>query len=705
MGKRAEEFRRQSKKRFDRNLKAFAIYNRHLVDRLKTHDPEKQIYLGPSNTLDITDGENLLFGGDAEQFATKKLTELKDNLIHLATSPPEPGFFDRFTNPFVAGITRKARENGWGFSNGLPVAEPFYLFIFGAGLGHHLDRIIDLKKPRVVFIFEPDLDTLYLSLFTYDWAGLFERFWQNGGAVYVSGNEDIPIIIASVQQALHENCPAGLDGSPCLILNNAEYAQIVLQNILQVGPLLLTGVGFLYDETVMMRATYNNMAGKSRQIFCRDDTAHLSTPVFVIGAGPSLDNDLDFIRANQHRAILISTGTAIRSLLLNGIRPDFQVELENVHVYSSIKALADETDLSGICLVGPSSIEPHIVDFFDEVIFYFRSKSTPLPLFADPEKNALRVQGALVVDVSFALALDMGAKNIFLLGTDFGTRGVGKDHAKDNVTFTEDALLAGMREYDEAVTANFGGEFFASFDFLLAIKSFREVIQLRCKNRKIVNCSDGAYLDGALPMRSQDITLSVDPSSKHHDIADFKARSATVSPEMFASRWDADALRAENTAFANELTDILGNPEALMDSTYLSRFMVLSRGEPVARGHEVQTPEFRRRATIAMFYRGTIDTILMCVRYYLGRVQPAFQQQQFAEVIAAASCDQIAAMHDMVENVFEDPTEVLPAREGGKWEKEDFIVEEAYTWGETPRNAICPCGSGKRFKHCHGAAA
>jgi len=26
------------------------------------------------------------------------------------------------------------------------------------------------------------------------------------------------------------------------------------------------------------------------------------------------------------------------------------------------------------------------------------------------------------------------------------------------------------------------------------------------------------------------------------------------------------------------------------------------------------------------------------------------------------------------------------------------------TWRATPRNAPCPCGSGKKFKHCHGRA-
>jgi preprotein translocase subunit SecA len=23
-------------------------------------------------------------------------------------------------------------------------------------------------------------------------------------------------------------------------------------------------------------------------------------------------------------------------------------------------------------------------------------------------------------------------------------------------------------------------------------------------------------------------------------------------------------------------------------------------------------------------------------------------------------------------------------------------------WGKVPRNALCPCGSGKKYKHCHG---
>jgi preprotein translocase subunit SecA len=33
------------------------------------------------------------------------------------------------------------------------------------------------------------------------------------------------------------------------------------------------------------------------------------------------------------------------------------------------------------------------------------------------------------------------------------------------------------------------------------------------------------------------------------------------------------------------------------------------------------------------------------------------------------------------------------------------IVKDASDWSNTPRNAPCPCNSGKKFKMCHGAAA
>ena len=43
------------------------------------------------------------------------------------------------------------------------------------------------------------------------------------------------------------------------------------------------------------------------------------------------------------------------------------------------------------------------------------------------------------------------------------------------------------------------------------------------------------------------------------------------------------------------------------------------------------------------------------------------------------------------------PAALNPARGGGD-------PNDPATWTSTPRNAACPCGSGKKYKHCHGAA-
>jgi preprotein translocase subunit SecA len=34
--------------------------------------------------------------------------------------------------------------------------------------------------------------------------------------------------------------------------------------------------------------------------------------------------------------------------------------------------------------------------------------------------------------------------------------------------------------------------------------------------------------------------------------------------------------------------------------------------------------------------------------------------------------------------------------------KPDFDETDEKTWGNPGRNDTCPCGSGKKFKHCHG---
>ena len=37
-----------------------------------------------------------------------------------------------------------------------------------------------------------------------------------------------------------------------------------------------------------------------------------------------------------------------------------------------------------------------------------------------------------------------------------------------------------------------------------------------------------------------------------------------------------------------------------------------------------------------------------------------------------------------------------------QYSRAEFDPKDPRTWGKVARNDLCPCGSGKKYKHCHG---
>ena len=78
---------------------------------------------------------------------------------------------------------------------------------------------------------------------------------------------------------------------------------------------------------------------------------------------------------------------------------------------------------------------------------------------------------------------------------------------------------------------------------------------------------------------------------------------------------------------------------------------------------------------------------------------PAAEKEEIAAAAQQRSATSIAAA---------SPTG-RPARRGGtrpaagQVPKQETVVKDE--WSKTPRNAPCPCGSGKKFKLCHGASS
>jgi preprotein translocase subunit SecA len=104
---------------------------------------------------------------------------------------------------------------------------------------------------------------------------------------------------------------------------------------------------------------------------------------------------------------------------------------------------------------------------------------------------------------------------------------------------------------------------------------------------------------------------------------------------------------------------------------------------------------------------------VMHVQVVRNDQQPAASAVQNVQQ-TSADTQQPSAFDDAAEEAFMDgevPAPAAPsrtaiagatARQGNRPAKQETVVKDE--WAKTPRNAPCPCGSGKKFKMCHGAA-
>ncbi len=122
MTKSAVVIDQEARKTFESNLDAFKRYNPHLYAPLRSHKPRARIVVGDDGALDVVDGEKSMYGGDAIAFVRERLAAFDASPIHIATSPPETGTFDRYVNPFVADMKRGAQAAGITFHSGLPTS-------------------------------------------------------------------------------------------------------------------------------------------------------------------------------------------------------------------------------------------------------------------------------------------------------------------------------------------------------------------------------------------------------------------------------------------------------------------------------------------------------------------------------------------------------------------------------------------------------
>ncbi|SEN10060.1 protein translocase subunit secA [Loktanella fryxellensis] len=128
------------------------------------------------------------------------------------------------------------------------------------------------------------------------------------------------------------------------------------------------------------------------------------------------------------------------------------------------------------------------------------------------------------------------------------------------------------------------------------------------------------------------------------------------------------------------------------------------------RGYAQRDPLNEYKTEGFQLFERLLDGLRLDVTQKLGQIQPMTQDQQ-AQMIAQLRLQQAPAAEPapIAEPAPADPAPQAVERAtssvvtGDATPRTGFVADGPRTWGTPTRNEPCPCGSGKKFKHCHGA--
>jgi len=116
------------------------------------------------------------------------------------------------------------------------------------------------------------------------------------------------------------------------------------------------------------------------------------------------------------------------------------------------------------------------------------------------------------------------------------------------------------------------------------------------------------------------------------------------------------------------------------------------------RGYAQRDPLNEYKTEGFQLFESMLDSLRVDVTEKLARIQPLTPEQQ-EQLIKQLQAQQAAAQQQVdaaaEAATVEAPTPLVPG----------FVESDPTTWGNPGRNDPCPCGSGKKFKHCHGRLA
>jgi len=524
-----------------------------------------------------------------------------------------------------------------------------FLFVFGVGLGFHLPLLAEQIDVEHIVVLEAVDEFIALSLRTIDWVALDKAMTDRGQTLHLFLGNDPGSLAEQAFTVVNRQGEVFLDGAYFFRHYPFWLLDQTYQRILDDVPTKLAGRGYYEDERKMIRHAVVNLHRQGHYLLRGTFRRRYDIPAFIVAAGPSLDESIEFIRQWKDHAIIFSAGTTLQPLLKAGIIPDYHVELENIatlhqicmHFLEQRPDLYPEGRFTGMKLIASVTLSPMVTPLFDEHYFFFRDSVTSTSTYGEGIEIMNGV-GPSIANTCVSVAARLGFETMYLFGTDCGWRDPRNHHAKSTMYYTMDDFKTDTFEGEYSCPGNFGGTIYSNLIFTWT----RDMIEQKVDKfgLKLFNCSDGAFIRGTTPLLPESLFFPGKPIDKEAVFKRIRDESEYFAPGEFLKNHDMGR-------YVEQVERLRADFLALLDGIESDGLDFYDLARRVTDFHiEGHRGPYQH---VYPLYQGSIIGFLKAVTYYMNRL-PDELRKAFIKDFLDAYRELHIQMFDEGHKIFEE---------------------------------------------------
>lgn len=388
------------------------------------------------------------------------------------------------------------------------------------------------------------------SLLLYiDWASLLEFINQQNLCINILVGEDKSNVFDDLLQFFKRH---GVMLS-AFVWSLKHYCSQDLDDIAteltKVYHIAYSALGFMDDLFFEISQGYHNLLNKSHLVLNNTQLPYkfADIPVCVVGNGPSLEQDLAFLRKYQDKVIIIACGSAIETLFNEGIKPLFYACTERIPIVGqNLEVIKDSAFLDDVVLLATTVVYPEVVKMFKHQALFGKRNEAFYWLLVNKNCEKFKnikpatMTNPLVGNMGMAGASLLGFKHIYLFGIDNGTVEEDKLHPNAANFYNKIMTEHESRERKSLSTfapGNFGQKVKTKMTYQFSASVMGRCASIFQQNHGTTyyNCSNGLKINNIRALHSQDINFDNLPDINRQELLDFIDQQLTTNYSLSAT--------------------------------------------------------------------------------------------------------------------------------------------------------------------------